>query len=134
MRRRGSPSKELAARYHASRASVDALKQRYRETAVDRALATNEVPPSGWKGKSDRLKALLAAQPDATLAELRAALPTSAGLATLWRAIQHLDFTVKNRYTPTNSVALTWPRRVGTGGTGNQPAMRRSTSFSTNVA
>jgi hypothetical protein len=35
------------------------------------------------------------ARPDATLTELRDALPTPAGLATIWRALGRLQFTVK---------------------------------------
>lgn len=92
----GLTSKELAERYHVSRAWVDALKQRRRETGTfaprkqtkfrGRALAEAETR---------RLVTLLAARPDATLAELRDALQTSAGLTTIWRALNQLDFTVK---------------------------------------
>jgi transposase len=42
-----------------------------------------------------RLAALIIARPDATLAELREALPTAAGLSTLRRAIDRLGVTVK---------------------------------------
>jgi hypothetical protein len=45
--------------------------------------------------QESRLAALIAARPDATLTELRDALPTTAGLSTLWRAIERLGFTVK---------------------------------------
>jgi hypothetical protein len=38
---------------------------------------------------------LITARPDATLAELREALPTSAALSTIWRAIDRLGLTVK---------------------------------------
>ena len=41
------------------------------------------------------LEELIQAQPDRTLAELRAALGTSACLATVWRAVKQLDFTLK---------------------------------------
>jgi transposase len=92
----GLSSKELAERYHVSRAWVDALKQRRRETGTfaplpqtkfrRRALATTEM---------DRLAALVAARPDATLVELREALRTAAGLSTIWRALNQLDLTVK---------------------------------------
>jgi len=92
----GLSSKELAERYHVSRAWVDALKQRRRETGAiaarkqtkfrGRALVAAEV---------ERLAALVAARPDATLAELRAALRTSAGLTTIWRVLNQRDFTVK---------------------------------------
>jgi hypothetical protein len=46
-------------------------------------------------GQEARLAALIAARPDATLRELRDALATTAGLSTLWRAIDRLGFTVK---------------------------------------
>ena len=92
----GLSSKELAARYHVSRAWVDALKQRRRETGAftprpqtkfrRRALAAADA---------DRLAALVVAQPDATLAELREALRTTAGLTTIWRALKQRDFTRK---------------------------------------
>jgi hypothetical protein len=41
------------------------------------------------------LATLIAARPDATLVELREALPTTAGLSTLWRTLDRLGFTVK---------------------------------------
>ena len=43
----GRSSKELAERYHVSRAWVDALKQRRRETGLDRAAAANQVSGAG---------------------------------------------------------------------------------------
>lgn len=92
----GLSSKELAERYHVSRAWVDALKQRRRETGAfaprrptkfrRRALAAADL---------DRLTAFIAARPDATLEEIREALRTSAGVTTIWRALKHLDFTLK---------------------------------------
>ena len=92
----GLVSKELAERYHVSRAWVDALRQRRRETGAfaplkptkfrSRALTTADL---------DRLAAMIAARPDATLAEIRETLRTSAGLTTIWRALKQLDFTFK---------------------------------------
>ena len=91
----GLSSNELAERYHVSRAWVDALKQR-RETGAfapfkprtfrRRALARADL---------DRMAAVLAARPDATLTEIRQALGTAAGLTTIWRALNQLDFTFK---------------------------------------
>ena len=96
----GLSSKELAERYHVSRAFVDALKQRRRETGAfaplaqtkfrRRALATADL---------ERLAALVAARPDATLDEIRGALRTSAGLTTIWRALNQLDLTFKKNGT-----------------------------------
>jgi transposase len=96
----GLSSKELAERYHVSRAWVDALKQRRRETGAfaplkptkfrSRALAETDL---------NRLAAFVAARPDATLEEIRDALRTSAGLTTIWRACHQLDLTFKKNGT-----------------------------------
>ncbi len=91
----GLSSKELAARYHVSRAWVDALRLRRRTTGSIAPRKQTKCRRRVLAGQEDRLAALIAAQPDATLAELRDALPTSAGLSTLWRAIDRLQLTVK---------------------------------------
>ena len=105
----GLSSKELAERYHVSRAWVDALKQRRRETGAfaplkatkfrGRALAATDV---------ERLAAFVTAHPDATLEEIREALRTSAGLTTIWRACNQLDLTFKKNGTRRRTTA---PRR-----------------------
>lgn len=92
----GVSSKELAERYHVSRAWVDALKQRRRETG---AFAPRK--PTKFRrrvltaAEMDRLAALVVARPDATLVELRHALRTAVGLTTIWRALNQLDLTFK---------------------------------------
>lgn len=92
----GLSSKELAARYHVGRAWVDALKQRRRETGAFAALKPTKFRRRALApAELDRLAALVAARPDATLAEIRDALRTSAGLTTIWRACNQLDLTVK---------------------------------------
>jgi transposase len=91
----GLPSKELAVRYHVSRAWVDALKQRRRETGAIAALKQTKFRARVLAGQAAHLGALVAARPDATLAELRDALQTSAGLATIWRELDRLQLTVK---------------------------------------
>jgi transposase len=105
----GLSSKELAERYYVSRAWVDALKQRRRETGAfaprkqtkfrGRALATADL---------ERLAAVVAARPDATLEEIRQALRTAAGLTTIWRACNQLDLTVKKNAARRRTTA---PRR-----------------------
>ena len=67
----GLSSKELAERYHVSRAWVDALQQRRRETGSFAARPQTKFRGRVLAGHEDRLAALLAARPDATLAELR---------------------------------------------------------------
>src|SRR6201987_895994 len=92
----GLTSNELAQRYHVSRAWVDALKQRRRETG---SFAPRK--PTKFRGRAlaatglDHLAAFIAARPDATLEEIRDALRTSAGLTTIWRACHQLDLTFK---------------------------------------
>ena len=91
----GVSSKDLAERYHVSRSWVDALKQRRRETGSIGPLKQTKFRTRVLAGQDDRLTALITAQPDATLTELQAALPTTAGVSTLWRAVGRLGFTVK---------------------------------------
>jgi transposase len=91
----GRSSKELAERYHVSRAWVDALKQRRRETGAIGPPPQTKFRTRALAGQEDRLRALVAAQPDRTLLEIRATLPTTASVATIWRAIDRLGITIK---------------------------------------
>jgi transposase len=92
----GLSSKELAERYHVSRAWVDALKQRRRETGAFAPLKQTKFRRRALvEAETERLAALVAARPDATLTELREALRTAAGLTTIWRALNQLDLTFK---------------------------------------
>ena len=95
----GLSSKDLAARYHVSRAWVDALKQRRRETGDASARRQTKFRERVLAGQASHLAALVTARPDATLAELRDALHTSAGLATIWRELDRLQLTVKKNRT-----------------------------------
>ncbi|HEX7940591.1 MAG TPA: helix-turn-helix domain-containing protein [Gemmatimonadaceae bacterium] len=95
----GVPSKVLAERYHVSVAWVDALKQRWRETGSIAPKVQTKFRGRVLAGHEDRLKALVTAQPDATLAELREALRTPAALSTIWRELNQLDLTVKKNGT-----------------------------------
>jgi hypothetical protein len=60
---------------------------------LDRAAEANKV------SSHERLILLITARPDATLAELRDAMPTTAALSTLWRRIDQLGFTIKKNGT-----------------------------------
>ena len=92
----GVSSKELAERYHVSRAWIDALKQRRRETGAFAPLKQTKFRRRALvEAETARLAALVAARPDATLTELREALRTAAGLTTIWRALNQLDLTFK---------------------------------------
>lgn len=92
----GMPSKEVATKYWVSRAWVDRVKQRRRETGE---IAPRKQTKFRGRALTDqqevRLVALITARPDATLTELREAIPTKAALSTLWRVIDRLGFRVK---------------------------------------
>ena len=102
----GLSSKELAERYHVSRAWVDALKQRRRETGAFAPRKQTKFRRRALvAADTDRLAALVAARPDATLTELREALRTAVGLTTIWRALNQLDFTFKKNGTRRRTAA-----------------------------
>jgi transposase len=95
----GVTTNELAARYHVSVPWVNTLKQRWRATGSITPRQQTKFRHRVLAGQEDRLRALVTARPDATLAELRAGLGTTAALATIWRALNHLDFTRKKNRT-----------------------------------
>jgi transposase len=102
----GLTSKELAERYHVSRAWVDALKQRRRETGSIAPLKQVKFRRRALAAAQEqRLVALVTARPDATLAELRDALRTSAGLTTIWRALDRLELSLKKNRTRRRTTA-----------------------------
>lgn len=102
----GLPSKEVAAKYAVSRAWVDRIKQRRRETGeVTPRKQTKFRRRTLSDEQEQRLVFLITARPDATLSELREQLPTSAALSTLWRTIERLNLTVKKNRTRRRTAA-----------------------------
>jgi len=95
----GMDAEGVAAKYEVSRAWVHRLVQRRRETGSIAPRKQTKFRGRVLAGQEARLTALITAQPDATLAELRDALPTSAALSTLWREIDRLQLTVKKNGT-----------------------------------
>lgn len=91
----GLKADEVAARYRVSRAWVHRLVQRRRETGEIEPRRQTRFRTRVLAGQDDRLRAVVAAQPDRTLVEIRAVLGTSASLATVWRALGRLELTVK---------------------------------------
>src|SRR5438105_12425874 len=87
----------VAARFGVSRAWVHRLIQRRRETG---SLAPRKQMKFRRRvltvREEERLAALILARLDATLTELRDAVPTTAALSTLSRTIDRLGFTLKN--------------------------------------
>ena len=96
----GMKAEEVAAKYRVSRAWVHRLVQRRRETGeIGPRQQTKFRARTLQAAQEDRLRALVTAQPDRTLAELRDALPTAASLTTIWRALGRLQLTVKKNGT-----------------------------------
>jgi len=91
----GMDAESVAAKYEVSRAWVHRLVQRRRETGSIAPRKQTKFRRRVLADHEMRLAALIAARPDATLAELRDALPTTAALSTLWEAIARLQLTVK---------------------------------------
>jgi transposase len=95
----GMDAESVATKYEVSRAWVHRLIQRRRETGSIAPRKQTKFRRRVLADQEARLAALIAARPDATLAELRDALPTSAALSTLWQAIDRLQLTVKKNRT-----------------------------------
>ena len=131
----GVDAETVAGKYDVSRAWVHRLIQRRRETGSLAPRKQTKFRRRALTAREEgRLAALITARPDATLTELREALPTTAALATLWRTIERSGFTLKKRYTPTNNAGLMSRRPVASGRPGNRCGTCDSTSSSTNVA
>jgi transposase len=96
---------DVAATFGVSRAWVHRLVQRRRETGSIAPRPQTKFRSRVLAGQEQRLVALITAQPDATLVELRDALPTTAALSTLWREIGRLGFTVKKNGTRRRATA-----------------------------
>jgi len=90
---------EVAGTFGVSRAWVHRLAQRQRETQSLAPRRQTKFRRRVLAGHEARLKALVAATPDATLAELRDQLPTTAALSTLWAELDRLGLTVKKNGT-----------------------------------
>ena len=90
---------DVAATFGVSRAWVHRLTQRRRETGSLAPRRQTKFRSRVLAGQEQRLAALIAARPDATLAELRDALPTTASLSTLWLEIDRLGLSLKKNRT-----------------------------------
>jgi len=90
---------DVAATFGVSRAWVHRLAQRERETKSLAPRKQTKFRARLLAGQEVRLQALVAAQPDVTLAELRAQLPTTASISTLWTELDRLGLTVKKNST-----------------------------------
>jgi len=94
-REAGLSTAEVARKYRVSPAWVRRLMQRYRTSGQVAPKRRTQYRAPTLAPHLPQLAALIAAQPDATLAELRIALGVPVGLTTVWRAVHRLGLTVK---------------------------------------
>ena len=95
----GMRADAVAEKYRVSLSWVNRLKQRRRESGAIAPRRQTRWRTPILTADLPRLETLITEQPDRTLAELRHALGTSASLATIWRAIERLAFTIKKNRT-----------------------------------
>lgn len=95
---------EIADEFAASRSFVEKLLQRWRATGSAAALPHGGGQQRLLAAHEQKLRELVAAQPDATLAELRekieSATNLSVSVATMCRALQRLDLGRKKSHQP----------------------------------
>ena len=91
----GETTAELADRFAVSLAWVRRLKQRHRATGEVAPRTARDPRVPKLRGHLPRIRELLAATPDMTLAELRAELKVVVALSTLWAAVRSLGLTFK---------------------------------------
>jgi transposase len=116
-------SDEVAADFGCSASWVRRLIQRRRDTGSLEPLPPRR-PDNTKLGdpELERLRALIAATPDLTLAELAGALGNAASVPTVWRATQRLKLPLKKSPpTPPSRTGPTSGRR-GTRGSGGSRA------------
>ena len=91
----GVPTRAVAQQYQVSRAWVDRRKQRWRPTGEIGPRPPRRFKPQAVAGHMEQRRALVAAQPALTLAEIRHALGVSCSVVSVWRAVRRLGVTLK---------------------------------------
>lgn len=91
----GLGTAEVARKYRVSPAWVRRLLHRYRATGQVAPKRRTQYRAPLLQPYLQHLAAEIEARPDATLAELRAAVGVPVSLPTVWRAVRRLGMTVK---------------------------------------
>ena len=94
-REAGDTTAEVADRFAVSPAFVRRLMQRHREAGTLAPEGGRRGPAPRLAGDADRIRALAAAEPDLTPAEVRDRLKLAAGPLTVWRAVRRVGLTRK---------------------------------------
>jgi transposase len=91
----GDPTAEVAEAFAVSPAWVRRLVQRRRQTGEVAPRTARDTRVPKLREHHPRIRELLAATPDMTLAELRDELRVAIALSTLWAAVRSLGYTFK---------------------------------------
>ncbi len=94
----GDTTAELAGRFAVSPAWVRRLRPRHRGAGEVAPRKAKDPRVPTLRAHHDRIRALLAATPDMTLAELRDELEVAVALSTLWAAVRGLGLTFKKSH------------------------------------
>jgi transposase len=104
----GGTTRQVALKYRVSESWVRRLKQRQRENGEVAPRRAGNKQPAKWLASADQLQQLVAAQPDATLEELRQRLGTTLSVQTLSRALRALQLTIKKKsFVPRSKIGPT---------------------------
>jgi transposase len=95
----GVGTKAVAEKYSVSESWVRRLKQRKREDGRTEPKSPRNKRVPKLSAHADRIRELVAATPDLTLAELKKTLGVTVALGTLWAAVAGLGLTVKKKST-----------------------------------
>ena len=128
----GMKAADVAAKYRVSGSWVRLLKQRRRETGEVAPRVQRHGRRPMLEPHLHTLAALIAAQPDRTLAELKDALATPASVPTVWRAVHAIGLTVRSAQP--NTIGLTSRRRASRGRRRRRPGIRPTSCFWTKPA
>lgn len=128
----GQGTKVVAAKYRVSSSWVRRLKQRRRETGEIGPRKLGQPKGGQLAAHCERLRALNAERPDATLVELQEALGLPVSIWTIWRALRDLKLSFKKKRCTQRSKTGPMSRPGGrNGGSGNSGSTRPGSSSST---
>lgn len=108
----GASHREAADRFGVSAASVSRWRKREREQGAPRPLALGgDRRSQAMESKADAIMAIMEANRDITLAEIKAALArrqVETSIAGLWRFFRRHGITLKSQRTPPSRTAPTF--------------------------
>jgi transposase len=111
---RGLKTKQIAQLFNVCSAWARRVKQRRRESGQSRALPMGGIRVV--KVDLEKLRRLVAEQPDATIKELHQRLACACGESAVGMALERLDLTLKKRRSmPPSRTGPTWPSNARTG-------------------